>query len=124
MQALKVVLYLKENNMIILDKPYVSQLLLESLSKFNIPVLNNSFLEKNRGKHKLNVLEEEEFKKQVTSSTKIYSNSENVLGWLADSLPSYYEDKKINVFKDKVEFRRLLRDLYPDFLFQKLILRK
>lgn len=106
--------------MIILEKPYVSELLLESLSKYEIPVLKNAFSEENSGNHQLNLLDEQEFKNKVTSDTKIYSNSENALGWVEDNLPEYYKDKKISIFKDKVEFRKLLKDFYPDFLFQEI----
>ncbi|SMB91783.1 conserved hypothetical protein [Desulfonispora thiosulfatigenes DSM 11270] len=80
--------------MIILEKPYVSELLINSLIEDNIPVLKNAVLEEMAEKNKLKVLAEQEFKNRITVDTKLYSNSENALGWIAANLPDYYEEKK------------------------------
>ena len=48
---------------------------------------------------------------------RLYSNSENAIGWIAEHLAQSDLPRKIELFKDKVAFRELMADLYPDYRF-------
>jgi len=48
---------------------------------------------------------------------RLYSNSENAIGWIAEHLAHSDLPRMIGLFKDKVAFRELVADLYPDYRY-------
>lgn len=106
--------------MIILDKPYVSDLLASSLVQMKIPVLKNLTSEEIATKWNINLLDEKEFIHQYNQTQLLYTNSENSIEWINKYLNDVQLAKNINVFKDKVKFRQLLKDTYPNFFFKEL----
>ena len=48
----------------------------------------------------------------------IYSNSENAIDWILEKLPDSNLSSYIKLFKDKSEFRELLKETFPDFYFE------
>ena len=48
---------------------------------------------------------------------RLYSNSENAIGWIAGHLSGSDLPRRIELFKDKVAFRDLVADLYPDYRY-------
>ena len=108
--------------MIILDKPYVSEFLKETIRKHNIPVLKNPTAVKMFKDSGFNLIEAEDVLKQINSGEngKIYSNSENAISWIADHLADTELPQKIDLFKDKVSFRQLTQSLFKDFYFKEI----
>jgi hypothetical protein len=68
------------------------------------------------------LLVEEDFKLRYLESNnpKIYSSSENSIGWILASVQFSDLAKKINLFKNKINFRALTSKLYPDFYFREV----
>ena len=108
--------------MMILDKPYVSKFLEDSLIEMQIPVLKNKALEELNISAKILAIDEEEFIKRVKNSQipHIFSNSENSINWIKENLSFTDLPKKISIFKDKVEFRKIMQPFYPNYYFQKV----
>jgi hypothetical protein len=108
--------------MIILDKPYVSDFLKETIRRFNIPVLKT----KNINNYNLDaqtILWDENVAIQHykdNPDSPLYTPSENSLQWISDHLGFTPLPHMINVFKDKVRFRERLKTMYPDFYFREI----
>ena len=110
--------------MIILDKPYVSDLLRATILRNTFPVVGNEYaLEQEPGLAHL-ILGEEEAVEQYrkAGSPLIYTTSENSIGWIAHNLGFTDLPEKIDLFKDKVRFREMLRPMYPDYFFREVSL--
>ena len=108
--------------MMILDKPYVSKFLEDSLIDMQIPVLKNKALEELNISSKILTIDENEFIKRVKRSQipQIFSNSENSINWIKKNLSFTDLPHKISIFKDKVEFRKIMQPFYPNYYFQKV----
>ncbi|MEA1875315.1 MAG: ATP-grasp domain-containing protein [Bacteroidota bacterium] len=108
--------------MIILDKPFVSELLQQSLVDNNIPVVMTPDVSEMTLRSDLHYISQEAALDRIrhNSSELVYSNSENAITWIGRNLGFTDIPKKINLFKDKVSFRELIRPLYPDYYFRSL----
>ena len=108
--------------MIIIDKPYVSNFLIETIRKNKLPVLENEYSSMYRNEITPYLLVEEDFKLRYLESNnpKIYSSSENSIGWILAGVQFSDLAKKINLFKNKINFRALTSKLYPDFYFREV----
>lgn len=106
--------------MIIIEKPYASEFLIDSIVQNDWPVLENETV---KGAD----IEEGAFDLVSSNVAKnyyltqefplIYSNSENAITWVLDNLPDSNLSSYIKLFKDKVAFRELLKEMYPNFYF-------
>lgn len=107
--------------MILIDKPYVSDFLKQTIIKNNYPVFQTTS-SKGLNNSGLNLLSEDQAKEILKNNkeTLIYSNSENSIGWIAKNLDFTDLPQKIDLFKDKVKFRDLLKPIYPDFYYKGL----
>lgn len=106
--------------LLILDKPYVSALLKDTVEKNNFPVLKNSMTEAlHIGR---NVWDENSAVRKIKARLEktLYCNSENAIDWIAENLEFTDIPQKINLFKDKVKFRKLISGIYPDFYFKEV----
>ncbi|HBE78033.1 MAG TPA: ATP-grasp domain-containing protein [Firmicutes bacterium] len=106
--------------MVILEKPYISDLMLEYLSQCNIPVLDNEFARECSKRFQLNLLTDEKMKTDFMKNGKLYTTSENALDWLYKNFPGHDLVKKISILKDKVKFREMLRPMYPNFFYKEV----
>ncbi len=106
--------------MIILDKPYISEFLLDTLERNKIPVIHNTVVSEFAQKRNLNLLSEEDAIKLFNGSGNplLYTNSENSISWIEKNLQNTSLPGKIKLFKNKVLFRDLIRDLFPDFFYK------
>lgn len=107
--------------MIILEKPYVSEFLLDTIVQNDWAVLQNNVVNNAEIEDgALNLIPESTAKNYYLTQEYplIYSNSENSISWILDNLPESNLASYIKLFKDKVAFRELLKDLYPNFYFQ------
>jgi len=107
--------------MILLDKPYVSQFLKDTITKYNFSTLDTGDVIEN-GEIALISSEEiiQKFKNEPNS--RLYTNSENSINWVSTHLAFTKLPEYINLFKNKVEFRKLIKSIYPDFFFKEVSL--
>ena len=112
--------------MILLDQPYVSDYLLSTIQKYNFEVVKTAVAVSLVGKHDINWISESDAiqKLENNKSQKLYSNSENAIAWVDQNLQRTSLPEKVNVFKDKVKFRKLIHHLYPDYYFKRIALDK
>lgn len=94
--------------MFILENPYVSKLMLETMQKNQFEVLDNSVARE--FDYDLNLVK--------SSCDKIYSNSENSIDWVLSNNSEIA--KLINICKNKYEFRKALKSVYPNFFFDEI----
>lgn len=108
--------------MLILDKPYISKLLETTALKNNFLVLKNEATEELKLNHNINYIESSSAIEQIKKNKdiSIYSNSENSINWITQNLGFTDLPEKINLFKDKVKFRELISEIYPDFYFKEV----
>lgn len=102
--------------MFILEKPYISETLKNTIKENDWNVLDNGIIS-NEDVKKI-TSEEAENMFKTEKNPLIYSNSENAITWILDKLPNSDLSDYIKLFKDKIEFRKLLKSLYPDFYFK------
>ena len=96
--------------MFILEEPYVSNLMKQTLINNNFKVYDN----------KIARLISDKFNFTTDLNNKIYSNSENSIGIVAQTDENSDLNSMIAVCKDKYEFRNRLMNLYPDFFFEEI----
>lgn len=109
--------------MIIIEKPYVSEFLIDSIVKNDWTVLENEALEiagiEEGAFETINTDIAKEYYSQVEYPL-IYSNSENSINWVLENLPESNLSRYIKLFKDKIEFRKMLKEVYPEFYFKEV----
>lgn len=107
--------------MIILEKPYVSEFLIDTIVQNDWPVLENLAVnEAGFEDGTFDVIPSDAAKNYYLTQEYplIYANSENAITWVLENLPDSNLSSYIKLFKDKIEFREMLKELYPDFYFQ------
>ncbi len=105
--------------MFILEDPYVSDLLAATVAELGLPVLDTPMARRRlTGPAADLILDAETFSSAASApGARVYSNSENAIGWIAEHLGGTDLPRMIEAFKDKVAFRELVADLYPDYRF-------
>ena len=103
--------------MIILEKPYVSDFLIETIKKNNFKVLKNQISKTFFEDNYLNgcVIEN-----SCASDELFYSNSENSIDCILSNYAACDVAKYIKISKNKILFRDMLKKVYPDFYFKKI----
>ncbi|NDV24360.1 ATP-grasp domain-containing protein [Desulfovibrio sp. JC022] len=106
--------------MFILEKPYVSDLLKNTLTGLGKPVLENEVASEAFKNSGASLCSENEFVEAYDKNTAqpVYSNSENAIDWIDNNLNKGDLPQKIRLFKDKGAFRDLVKDMYPDFFYR------
>lgn len=107
--------------MIIVEKPYASEYLIESIVKNDWDILeNDAIIDADVEEGAFETVTDEVAKNAFLSQEYplIYSNSENAITWVLENLPDSNLSKYIKLFKDKIAFREMLKELYPDFYFR------
>ena len=110
--------------MFILEEPYVSDLLAATVVASGAPVLDTPKARIALADADISLMSGAEFAAayENTLGARLYSNSENAIGWIAEHLADTPLPYSIDVFKDKVRFRQLVADLYPEYGFADLSL--
>lgn len=106
--------------MFFIDKPYVSDFFKATVRDNAIPVVNTASAKEITLYDGTILIQEETAVELVRTqeNARIYTTSENAIGWIAEHLPFTDLPAKIKLFKDKVAFRELTRPLFPDFYFK------
>lgn len=109
--------------MIILDKPYVSELLVDTVRRLQIPAvsLNDVFIP-NECDIDFKKIEDLLIELENGNSPVLF-NSENGLNILSRYTPNNYLTTVIDILKNKVTFRKVMSGQYEDFFFQEVLLR-
>ena len=110
--------------MILLDKPYISEFLLNTLERNRIPVINNEAVSEFAPDRNLLLLSADEAINSFDGNDNclLYTNSENSISWIEHNLKHTDLPGKIKLFKNKVLFRDLLSDLFPDYFYRAVAL--
>lgn len=108
--------------MLLIDQPYVSDFLLDTLRQYRFPVIATPAARAMVQDSALNWMDTETAvaRLQADPAHLLYSISENGLDWLARHLPDSARARQVQVLKDKVQFRELCRSLFPDFFFREV----
>jgi hypothetical protein len=103
----------------ILEDPYVSDLLVATVGELGLPVLDTPMARARlTGEPTGLITDDAAFARAASlSGARLYSNSENAIGWIAEHLADTDLPRRIGLFKDKVAFRELVADLYPGYRF-------
>ncbi len=106
--------------MFLLDKPYISDFLIQTIKENNFPVVASSEAKELISDRTLNWIPEEEAIETCKNQSQpaIYSNSENTIQWVNKNLSFSDLPKKIMFFKNKIKFRELIKDIYPNYFYQ------
>lgn len=110
--------------MIILDRPYVSDLLADTISKNKIPVikLNEVFIP---NESTINLKKVDDLLIELEKgNSPILFNSENGLNILSKYAPNHYLTTVTDILKNKVTFRKTLSRHYKDFFFTEVSLKE
>jgi len=114
--------------MFLLDKPYISDFLRQTLKEHQIPVVATSaalemellpgtrLVDPSEAALRLN--EDLNAATGAPPASPLYTTSENALNWIATHLADTELPAAINLFKDKLQFRQCTRALFPEFFFQ------
>lgn len=108
--------------MFILEAPYVSELMLNTLEKNQFEVLENELVKQYVSNYNLNLVQEGDVVNNLVKERdlKVYSNSENSINWVLKNFPKSDLAGLINVCKNKFEFRKQLKNIYPKFFFKEI----
>ena len=98
--------------MFILNDPYISDFLIETIKQNNYKVLDYG-LAKNY--FSTNDLISSNNAKAIS---KFYLNSENSIDWIIQNKPDSLLTNLIKISKDKALFRKMLSKIYPDYYFR------
>ena len=105
--------------MILLDQPYISDFLKKTIRENNLSAIDTGNVIIN---NELELTNTEAFinKFREGFDSKIYSSSENAIGWILKNLSFSDYPEKINFFKNKFLFRTQTKEFFPDFYFQEV----
>ena len=107
---------------IILEQPYISQFLTDTIGSLKISVLDTELVQQLAPGSDLVLIDEQDAIQQLELQIdrKLYTTSENALEWVVEKLPATDFPKWVELFKNKVNFRQLISKLYPDFYFKEV----
>lgn len=106
--------------MFILEEPYVSPELINTLVKNNYPVITNEKSREIAKNNPLNLVSDEIAIKHLQTNNKVYTCSETALEWLYKNSFDQKRIDKIKNVKNKVAFRKMIKSIYPDFYFKEV----
>lgn len=106
--------------MILIGKPYVSDFLIKTIKKNNFQLVATTEAKELISDDSLNWISETAAKKNIKENPNqlIYSNSENTISWVENNLSATKRPEQIQVFKNKIKLRELLKDVYPNYFFK------
>ncbi|MGL1863397.1 MAG: ATP-grasp domain-containing protein [Pseudodesulfovibrio sp.] len=105
--------------MFLLDAPYVSDFLIQTVETLNLPVLDTPNARRLTAGANIPFVDQIEFTSRLAVGQRVLANSENGLEHLAQC--GCHDDltRQIEVCKDKIAFRTTIADLHPDYQFMR-----
>lgn len=107
--------------MIIIEKPYASEFLIDTVVQNDWYVLENETINEADIEEGAFELVPSDVAKRFYLTQEyplIYANSENAITWVLENLPESNLCSYIKFCKDKIAFREALAEMYLDFYFQ------
>lgn len=105
--------------MFLLDAPYVSDFLKESVRSLGLPVLDTLGARALAGDAGLEFIDTIEFSARMAVGQRIYANSENALAHMHECGCNDDLTRQIDLCKDKALFRETIKDVHPDYRFMR-----
>lgn len=106
--------------MFVIDYPYVSDFLLDSIRELDQPVLDTPQARSLAKGAPLAYIDEIEFSARMALGGKVLTNSENGLGHVLRCRCNEDLARQIDVCKDKALFREAVAALHPDYVFRRI----
>jgi hypothetical protein len=108
--------------MFLIDKPFVSDFLIQTIKDNNYKIIATKVAKELVKDDSLAWIEEEEAIALLKNNPEIslYSNSENALAWIDQYYGESELSSQLQVLKNKVKFRELIKELFPDFYFKQI----
>jgi len=108
--------------MIILDKPYISEFLINTLVCNEIPVIHTPIVDEMVPGRGLSLISPDEAisRFSLNGGSLLYSNSENSISWIEKHLQHTGLPEKIRLFKNKILFRNMVKGMYPNYFYHGL----
>ncbi|MFV8270283.1 ATP-grasp domain-containing protein [Flavobacterium sp. GT2N3] len=108
--------------MFLIDKPFVSDFLIKTIKDNNYKIIATKVAKELVKDDSLAWIEEEEAIALLKNNPEIslYSNSENALAWIDQYYGESELSSQLQVLKNKVKFRELIKELFPDFYFKQI----
>ncbi|MCH6201604.1 ATP-grasp domain-containing protein [Aquiflexum sp. LQ15W] len=112
--------------MILLDYPYVSDFLLQTIIENKFEVIATKEAKQIAGNKFNNWIAEEDAARRLRDNphTPIYTNSENSISWIQQHTQGTGLPEIIDLFKNKYKFRQLIKTAYPDYFFKAVAVEK
>jgi hypothetical protein len=105
--------------MLVLDKPYVSEFLLRCAEEHGLPVLRTAAAQRLANGYSLHYVDADATAlTEPAAAPRILTTSENALPLIADAIPGSELAAQVDLFKDKLAFRRATASLHPDIEFR------
>ena len=106
--------------MILIDQPYISSFLLRTIKENQLEIVSTEAARAMIFDDSLNWISENDAVKFIKNNTNcpVYTNSENTISWIEKNLASTKLPNQIQVFKNKIKFRELLKNTFPDYFFK------
>ena len=106
--------------MILIDQPYISTFLLRTIKENQLEIVSTEAARAMIFDDSLNWISENDAVKFIKNNTNcpVYTNSENTISWIEKNLASTKLPNQIQVFKNKIKFRELLKNTFPDYFFK------
>jgi len=108
--------------MFLIDKPFVSEFLIDTIRNNNYKIIATKAAKKLIKDDSLAWINEQEAISLLKNNPQItiYSNSENALAWIALNFGESELSSQLKILKNKVAFRELIKEFFPDFYFKKV----
>ncbi len=108
--------------MFLIDKPFVSDFLIDTIRNNNLKIIATKVAKELLEDDSLAWIEEDEAISLLKKNPQIsiYSNSENALAWIDQNYGESELSSQLKKLKDKVKFRELIKELFPDFYFKQI----
>lgn len=106
--------------MILLDYPYTSDFLIETVIRNQFPVVATKEAKEILQGKNANLISEKDAIAFIQANPlhPVYTNSENSIAWIQQNLRETNLPDKIETFKNKFRFRELIHEFYPDYFFK------
>jgi hypothetical protein len=108
--------------MILIDYPFVSEFLRKTILEKKFGVVSTNAAKELLQDGAYSWISEKEAARRMKEKpgTPLYTNSENALNWISKYLGDTPLSKKVELFKNKVQFRELIRPICPNFFFKEI----
>ncbi len=105
--------------MFLIDAPFVSNYLKQTLARFNIPVIKTAYAEQALQGYAVKFISEVDAVQAYKQNPQrqFYTNSENALDWILQNFPTSELASTVTSVKDKVRFREVLTELHPEYFY-------